>query len=76
MTDDDFTARARAQAKELQERIAQALRESDTLRETLIAQAKHSADLANEQTKAGLDALESAMKTGSETLARFMRGES
>ena len=38
-------------------------------------QAKQSADVTNEQTKAALDNLESAMKSGSEFLQKFLRGD-
>jgi hypothetical protein len=63
------------QAKELQAKIAQALGESDKLRDTLMDQARQSADVTNEQTKAALDNLESAMKSGSEFLQKFLRGD-
>jgi F0F1-type ATP synthase membrane subunit b/b' len=67
--------KAMEQAKELQAKIAQALGESDKLRETLIDQARQSADVTNEQTKTALDNLESAMKSGSEFLQKFLRGD-
>lgn len=75
MSSDDFMNKAMEQARELQNRIAQALGESDKLRETLMDQAKQSADVTNEQTKAALDNLESAMKSGSEFLQKFLRGD-
>jgi hypothetical protein len=67
--------KAMEQAKELQAKIAQALGESDKLRDTLMEQARQSADVTNEQTKAALDNLESAMKSGSEFLQKFLRGD-
>lgn len=75
MSSDDFMTKAMEQAKELQAKIAQALGESDKLRETLIDQARQSADVTNEQTKTALDNLESAMKSGSEFLQKFLRGD-
>lgn len=75
MSSDDFMTKAMEQARELQNRIAQALGESDKLRETLMDQAKQSADVTNEQTKAALDNLETAMKSGSEFLQKFLRGD-
>jgi hypothetical protein len=68
-------AKAMEQARELQAKIAQALGDSDKLRETLIDEARQSADVTNEQTKAALDNLESAMKSGSEFLQKFLRGD-
>jgi hypothetical protein len=67
--------KAMEQARELQAKIAQALGESDKLRATLIDEARQSADVTNEQTKAALDNLESAMKSGSEFLQKFLRGD-
>jgi hypothetical protein len=75
MSSDDFMTKAMEQAKELQAKIAQALGESDKLRDTLMDQARQSADVTNEQTKAALDNLESAMKSGSDFLAKFLRGD-
>ena len=75
MSSDDFMTKALEQARELQNRIAQALGDSDKLRETLMDQAKQSADVTNEQTKAALDNLEAAMKSGSEVLQKFLRGD-
>jgi hypothetical protein len=75
MSTDDFMNKAMEQARELQNRIAQALGDSDKLRETLMDQAKQSADVTNEQTKAALDNLEAAMKSGSEFLQKFLRGD-
>lgn len=75
MSTDDFMNKAMEQARELQNRIAQALGDSDKLRETLMDQAKQSADATNEQTKAALDNLEAAMKSGSESLQKFLRGD-
>jgi hypothetical protein len=75
MSSDDFMTKAMEQARELQNRIAQALGDSDKLRETLMDQAKQSADLTNEQTKVALDNLDSAMKSGSEFLQKFLRGD-
>ena len=67
--------KAMEQARELQTKIAQALGESDKLRETLMEEARRSADATNEQTKTALDNLESAMKSGSEFLQKFLRGD-
>lgn len=75
MSTDDFMTKAMEQARELQAKIAQALGESDKLRATLIDEARQSADVTNEQTKAALDNLESAMKSGSEFLQKFLRGD-
>lgn len=75
MSSDDFMNKAMEQARELQAKIAQALGESDKLRDTLMDQARQSADVTNEQTKAALDNLESAMKSGSEFLRKFLRGD-
>ncbi|HUA08449.1 MAG TPA: hypothetical protein VMA98_04185 [Candidatus Acidoferrales bacterium] len=75
MSTDDFMAKAMEQARELQAKIAQAIGESDKLRDVLMEQARQSADATNEQTKAALDNLESAMKTGSEFLQKFLRNE-
>lgn len=75
MSSDDFMNKAMEQARELQNRIAQAMGESDKLRETLMDQAKQSADITNEQTKTALDNLEAAMKSGSEFLQKFLRGD-
>lgn len=74
MNSADIMQKAMEQAKELQAKIAQALAESDKLRETLMESARQSADLTNEQTKAAIDNLETAMKSGSEFLQRFLRG--
>ena len=75
MSSDDFMTKAMEQARELQNRIAQALGDSDKLRDTLMDQAKQSADVTNEQTKAALDNLEAAMKSGSDFLQKFLRGD-
>ncbi|HTZ53493.1 MAG TPA: hypothetical protein VMB20_00400 [Candidatus Acidoferrum sp.] len=75
MSTDDFMNKAMEQARELQNRIAQALGDSDKLRETLMDQAKQSADVTNEQTKAALDNLDAAMKSGTEFLQKFLRGD-
>ncbi len=75
MSTDDFMNKAMEQARELQNRIAQALGDSDKLRETLMDQAKQSADVTNEQTKAALDNLDAAMKSGTEYLQKFLRGD-
>lgn len=75
MSTDDFMNKAMEQARELQNRIAQALGDSDKLRETLMDQAKQSADITNEQTKAALDNLDAAMKSGTEFLQKFLRGD-
>ncbi len=75
MSSDDFMTKAMEQARELQNRIAQAIGDSDKLRATLMDQAKQSADATNEQTKAALDNLEAAMKSGSEFLQKFLRGD-
>jgi len=73
---DDYVKKAFEQARELQEKIVAALGDSDKLRETLMAQARASADATHEQTKAALDNLEAAMKNGQEFLANFMKGRS
>jgi hypothetical protein len=75
MSNDDFMNKAMEQARELQNRIAQALGDSDKLRETLMDHARQSADLTNEQTKTALDNLDTAMKSGSEFLQKFLRGD-
>jgi outer membrane PBP1 activator LpoA protein len=75
MSSDDFMDKAMEQARELQNRIAQALSDSDKFRDTLIEQAKQSADVTNEQTKTALDNLDAAMKSGSEFLQKFLRGD-
>ena len=75
MSSDDFMTKAMEQARELQAKIAQALGESDKLRETLMEEARRSADATNEQTKSALDNLESAMKSGSEFLQKFLRND-
>jgi len=75
MSTDDFMTKAMEQARELQKRIADALGDSDKLRATLMEQARQSADMTNEQTKTALDNLEAAMKSGSESLQKFLRGE-
>ena len=67
--------KAAQQARELQAKIAQALSESDKLRATLMENARISADQTTEQTKAAIDNLEAAMKSGSEFLQRFLRHE-
>ncbi|HTX56065.1 MAG TPA: hypothetical protein VMD47_03085 [Candidatus Acidoferrales bacterium] len=43
--------------------------------EASIQRARESADLTNEQTKGALDNLESAMKSGSQFLQKFLRGQ-
>ncbi|MGB6987111.1 MAG: hypothetical protein WBD74_14155 [Candidatus Aquilonibacter sp.] len=75
MSTDDFMNKAMEQARELQNRIAEALGDSDKLRETLMDQAKQSADVTSEQTKAALDNLDAAMKSGTEFLQKFLRGD-
>jgi F0F1-type ATP synthase membrane subunit b/b' len=70
---DEFIEKAMQQARELQARIAQALDESDKLRATLMENARSTADETNEQTKAAIDNLEAAMRSGSEFLQRFLR---
>lgn|GEM_PF-5168512 len=75
MSNDDFMKAAMEQARELQARIAQALADSDKFRSALVEQARQSAGETHEQTKTALDNLESAMKSGSEFLQRFLRGQ-
>jgi hypothetical protein len=75
MSSDEFMKQAREQARELQTRIAQALADSDKFRAALVEQARASAGETHEQTKAALDNLESAMKSGSDFLQRFLRGD-
>lgn len=80
---DDFMAQAIAQARELQQKISEAvlkgqehakpyleqtMKQADALRETLILQARRSADVTHEQTDKALDELNTAMKAGSEAL--------
>ncbi len=71
---DDSMKQAMEHARDLQEKLAQTLGESDKLRAALMEQARRSADATHEQTKAALDDLEAAMKSGAETLQRFLRG--
>ena len=73
MSSDDFMKQAMEHARELQEKIAQTIAESDKFRATLVEQARRSADATHEQTKTALDNLESAMKSGSDYLQRFLR---
>jgi hypothetical protein len=73
---DDLMKQAMAQARELQQKFADALRESEKLRETLFEQARASADLTQEQTQSALDNLNATLRSGSEFLQRFMRGPS
>ena len=75
MNGDEFMEKAMQQARELQTKIAQALSESDKLRATLMENARESADQANEQTKAAIDNLEAAMRSGSDFLQQFLRGK-
>jgi ABC-type transporter Mla subunit MlaD len=72
---DDYVKKMFEQARELQDKITQAIGESDKFRDSLLEQARKSADVTHEQTKAALDNLEAAMKTGSEFLTRFMRDQ-
>jgi len=72
---DEFMAKAMEQAKELQARFAQAIAESDKLRDAFMEQARQSAETTNQQTKAALDSLESTMKAGSEFLQKFLSGK-
>jgi F0F1-type ATP synthase membrane subunit b/b' len=72
---DDYVKKMFDQARELQEKIAQAINESDKFRDALLDQARKSADATHEQTKAAIDNLEAAMKSGSEFLTRFMRDQ-
>ena len=71
---DDFTKAAMEHARDLQAKIAQAIGDSDKLREALMEQARKSADVTHEQTKTALDQFEAQLKAGSEMLAKFMRG--
>jgi truncated hemoglobin YjbI len=71
---DDFSKTMQQQAKELQERFAAAMRDTEKYRDALMQQARQSADMTHEQTKAAIDNLESAMKSGSEFLTRFLKG--
>ena len=73
VNNDDFLNKALEQARELQEKIAAAIGDSDKFRETIMEHARNSADATHEQTKAALDNLEAAMKNGSEFLATFLR---
>jgi F0F1-type ATP synthase membrane subunit b/b' len=80
---DDFMNKAAAQARELQEKLAeamskgheqakpyvdQAMKHADELRDTLIDHAKRSADITHEQTNKALDQLNEAMKSGGEAM--------
>ena len=62
------------QARQLQEKIMSAIADSDKLRDSLMEQARKSADATHEQTKNALDQFEAQLKAGSEMLAKFMRG--
>ena len=73
MNNDDFLNKALEQARELQQKIAAAIGDSDKFRETIMEHARNGADATHEQTKAALDNLEAAMKNGSEFLAAFLR---
>jgi hypothetical protein len=73
MNNDDFMKKAFEQARELQEKIAEAIGNSDQLRETIMEHARRGADATHEQTKAALDNLEAAMKHGSESVADFLK---
>jgi hypothetical protein len=80
---DDFFSKAAAQARELQQKLTeamtksqeqakpfmdQAMKQADDLRDTLVDHAKRSADLTHEQTTKALDQLNAAMKAGSEAM--------
>jgi hypothetical protein len=73
MNNDEFMKKAFEQARELQEKIAEAIGNSDKLRETIMEHARRGADATHEQTKAALDNLEAAMKHGSESVADFLK---
>ena len=51
-----------------------AIADSDKLRDSLMEQARKSADVTHEQTKSALDQFEAQLKAGSEMLQNFMRG--
>jgi ABC-type transporter Mla subunit MlaD len=72
-SNDDYMKHMFEQAKALQDKIAQAIGESDKFRDALVDQARKSADATHEQTRAAIDSMEDALKTGSEFLARFLR---
>lgn len=78
---DDIIEKMRAQARDLQKQISEAMakgneqsapyverarKEAENLRETLMQHARQSAALTNEQTTKALDDLNSAMKSGTE----------
>lgn len=80
---DDFMSKATAQARELQQKLTeamsksqeqakpymdQALKQADELRETLLDHAKRSADLTHEQTTKALDQINEAIKSGTEAM--------
>ena len=80
---DDFVTQALAQARELQQRVTetllkgqehakpyleQSMKHAEALRETLLLQARRSADVTHEQTNKALDELNAAMKAGSEAM--------
>ena len=73
---DDFSKQAMEQARQLQEKIMQALADSDKLRESLMERARQSADATHQQTKTALDQFDAQLKAGSEMLQKFMRGGS
>jgi hypothetical protein len=80
---EDFMKKAVDQARDLQQKIAEAMskgqeqaqpfveqtmKQADALRETLVEHGKRSADLTHEQTTKALDDLNHAMKAGSEAM--------
>jgi biopolymer transport protein ExbB/TolQ len=72
---DDFTKTMQQQAKEMQERFAAAMADTEKFRDAFLKQARETADTTHEQTKAAIDQIESAMKAGSEFFAKFVKGE-
>ena len=74
MSSDDFMTKAMEQAKELQAKLRRPWRKRQIARHPY-GSSWQSADVTNEQTKAALDNLESAMKSGSEFLRKFLRGD-
>ena len=80
---DDVMRKVMEQAKDLQQKVTeamakgqeqakpyveQAMKQADTLRATLITHARDSADSTHEQTNQALDQLDTALKSGSEAL--------
>ncbi|MHB8147732.1 MAG: hypothetical protein ACYDGM_10805 [Vulcanimicrobiaceae bacterium] len=80
---DDVMRKVIEQAKELQQKVTdamtkgqeqaqpymeQAMKQADVLRQTLLTHARDSADSTHEQTNQALDQLDAALKSGAEAL--------